>query len=311
LIVAAEVRPRGRQSAQVRGNSAVLRARRLLSEVWLFVLPGLAIYGLFVLYPAAKSFWYSLTSWSGLGAQHFIGFKNYEQAFSDPATLHALEDNVIWSLAIVTVPTIIGLAAAVTLNGRGRVRAFAQGVLFLPSMLTVIVVGLVWDALYNPDLGFFDHVLQQLHITSSPVDWLGGSGAEWSLLVPGIWISVGLPLVLYLAGLQNIPPELYEAAVLDGARKWPMFRHITLPSLRNVTIVVVALATINSLQVFGLVYAMTGGGPGNSTQVLGTWMYFQTFEFGRVGFGAAVAWIVTTLGLLITIPYVLWGTRRD
>lgn len=299
---------RSRPSA-LRWAGTLSRGYRTFREAWLFLIPGLATYAVFVLYPAGRSLWYSMTSWTGLGRPHFVGLQNYGSALTDPATLHALGNNVLWSAVIITVPTGIGLVSAVILNGRGKVRAFAQGALFLPTMMSVIIVGLVWDALYNPSLGFIDNTLHRVGI--APVNWLGGSGAEWALLVPGVWVSVGLPLVLYLAGLQNIPQELYEAASLDGAKRLGMFWHVTLPGLRNSTIVILALATINSMQVFGLIYATTGGGPGNSTQVLGTWMYFQTFEFGRIGFGSAIAWIITALGLCITVPYVLWGTRRS
>lgn len=273
--------------------------------------PALLVYAVFLIYPAGKSLYYSLTSWTGFGHPHFVGVKNYVTALTSGSSLGAIEHNGIWSAVMVTVPTVLGLSLAVLLNRSGKVRAITQGVAFMPSVLSIIGVALVWDWLYDPESGFINEVLEKLHLIGTPIDWLGSGAAEAALLIPGIWISVGQPLVLYLAGLQNIPPELTEAARVDGARRWNIFRHVTLPGLRNTTIVVIALATINSLQVFGLIYAMTAGGPGNSTQVMGTWMYLQTFQFGQVGYGSALAWLLTAMGFLVTAPYVLWVTRRD
>jgi raffinose/stachyose/melibiose transport system permease protein len=281
------------------------------STPWAFLAPALVVYTGFLLYPAGRSFYYSLTNWNGLSSPRFIGVRNYTNALTSSATLSALEHNGIWSAVMVTVPTALGLFLAVLLNRPGRVRAITQGVAFVPSVLSVIGVALVWDWLYDPQSGFINEILQKLHLISTPVDWLGSGIAELALLVPGIWVGLGQPLILFLAGLQNIPPELFDAAKVDGALRWKTFRHVSLPSLHNTTIVVIALAMINSLQVFGLIYAMTAGGPGNSTQVLGTWMYLQTFQFGQVGYGSALAWLLTAMGFLVTAPYVLWATRRD
>jgi raffinose/stachyose/melibiose transport system permease protein len=294
-------------------NLGLRRPRRAVNRwtPWLFLAPALIIYSVFLIYPGAVSFYYSLTSWNGLSRPKFVGLHNYVTALTSQSSLSALAHSGLWSGVMVTVPTAIGLTLAVVLNRSGRVRTMAQGVAFFPSVLSVIGVALVWDWLYDPQSGFINEVLAKLHVISSPIDWLGGSAAELALLVPGIWVAVGLPFVLFLAGLQIIPPELYEAAQIDGAHRWQLFRHVSLPGLRNTTIVVIALAMINSLQVFGLIYAMTAGGPGNSTQVLGTWVYTQTFQYGRVGYGSALAWLLALMSFLVTVPYVLWVTRHD
>jgi raffinose/stachyose/melibiose transport system permease protein len=289
------------------------RSRRVVGRwtPWCFLAPALLIYTAFLIYPAIRSLYYSLTSWNGLSKPKFVGLRNYATALTSASSLSALAHNALWSGVMVTVPTALGLGLAVLLNRPGRVRAFTQGVAFLPGVLSVVGVALVWDWLYDPQSGFVNEVLQKLHVIGTPIDWLGGGIAEIALLIPGIWIAVGLPLVLFLAGLQVIPPELYEAARIDGAQRWQLFRHVSLPGLRNTTIVVLALAMINSLLVFGLIYAMTAGGPGNSTQVLGTWVYTITFQYGQIGYGSALAWLLALTSFLVTAPYVLWVTRRD
>ena len=194
------------------------RSRRVVGKwtPWFFLAPALLIYTGFLIYPGVRSFYYSLTSWNGLSKRKFIGLQNYATALTSSSSLSALAHNALWSGVMVTVPTALGLGLAVLLNRPGKVRAFTQGVAFFPGVLSVIGVALVWDWLYDPQSGFVNEVLQKLHLIGSPIDWLGGSIAEIALLVPGIWIAVGLPLVLFLAGLQVIPPELYEAARVDG-----------------------------------------------------------------------------------------------
>ena len=277
-----------------------------------FLAPALLIYFAFLVVPMFTSLWYSLTNWSGVGPMHFVGAANYREIFSDPGSLLALRNTGIWALVMVTVPTAVGLLLANFLRGRGWWKGPVLAILYLPAVLPMIGVALLWGWIYNPQFGFINSLLSEMGLGGLTVDWLGSrTSAIPALLVAGIWVSVGFPVVLYTAGLQTIAPELYEAARVDGAGRWSLFRHITIPGLRQMHVVIISLEIIGALQTFAIIYALTAGGPGNSTQVLGFWMYQNIFSFHRVGYGSAIGWLLAIMGLAVTIPYVLWMTRGD
>jgi raffinose/stachyose/melibiose transport system permease protein len=284
------------------------RGRTLLA----FLAPGLIVYTIFLVWPMVESLWYSFTSWSGAGPKHYVGLSNYETVFTNSTALTALRNTAIWAAVMVVVPAAIGLLLANALRGGGRWKGAVQALIYLPTVLPMIGVAVIWGWIYDPDLGFLNDFLGKVGLKSLEITWLGSTtSAIPSLMVAGVWVSVGFPMVLYLAGIQSIAPELYEAARVDGGGRWHLFRHVTLPGLRQTHAIVVALELIGALQVFAIVYAITAGGPGNSTQVLGTWMYANIFSFHRVGYGSAVGWVLAALGLAVAIPYVLWMTRDD
>jgi ABC-type sugar transport system permease subunit len=279
---------------------------------YVFLAPAVLIFFVFLVLPMGLSFWYSLTDWSGIGPKHFVGLKNYETVFTDSSTRVALKNTIIWTVVMTVVPALLGLLAANLLRGSGRVRATAQGLIYLPAVLPVVGVALIWQWMYNSQFGFINSFLGKVGLGSLKMDWIGTtSTAIPALLVASVWVTIGFPMVLYIAGLQTIPTELYEAARLDGARRWQTFRFVTLPGLRESHIIVIALSVILALQAFAIIYALTGGGPGNTTQILGTWMYANLFSFNKVGYGSAVGWVLAMFGLAVTIPYVLWMTRGE
>jgi ABC-type sugar transport system permease subunit len=298
---------------------AAPRARRGLERLvtrglvpYYFLAPAVLIYAAFLVAPMVTSLWYSLTSWSGSGAQHFVGLSNYRSILSDPVSLLALKNTLIWAGVMVTVPTILGLLLANLLKGKGWWKGPGQAILYLPAVLPMIGVAVLWGWIYNPQFGFLNSLLDQLGLGSLTLDWLGsGNTVLPALLVAGIWVSLGFPVILYTAGLQTISPELYEAARVDGGRRWTLFRYITIPGLRQMHIVIIALEVISALQVFAIIYALTAGGPGNISQMLGTWMYFNIFSFHKVGYGSAIGWVLAAMALVVTIPYVLWMTRGE
>lgn len=277
---------------------------------WVFLAPALVIYGVFLVGPMVTSFWYSLTSWSWVGKAHFIGLLNYQSVFTNSGTLTALRNTGIWAAVMVVVPAAIGLVLANLLRGKGWWKGPAQALVYLPGVLPMIGVALIWGWMYNPNFGFLNDLLSKVGLGSLNIDWLGSQNTALpSLLVATVWVSLGFPMILYLAGIQSISPDLYEAARVDGGSRWQVFRNVTVPGLRESHVIVIALETIGSLQVFAMVYALTAGGPGNTTQVLGTWMYYNIFSFHHVGYGSAVGWLLAAMGLVVTIPYVLWMIR--
>ena len=168
-----------------------------------------------------------------------------------------------------------------------------------------MAIASIWGWLYNPQYGAINSFLRLIGLGSLAQPWLGqDSTALAAVMVPAIWLRVGFPMLLYLAALQGINTDMYEAATVDGATKSQQFWHITMPSLRPAHYIVIALSLIDSFKVFDLIYAMTYGGPGTATQVMGTWMYFNVFQYYQAGYGTAIAVVITVVAIIVSIPYV-------
>ena len=274
---------------------------------WLFLAPALACYLGFLVLPASMSLRASLFDWDGLSADwHFVGLANYLTLFTHDETARtALWNNVQWTLASLLVPTTIGLALALALD-RGLPGTVAlRTVFYAPGVLPLVAVGLIWSWFYNPHFGALNVALRAVGLGSLTRGWLSDYGTVFpATFVTYVWAGVGLPMLLYLAGLQGIPKDHLEAARIDGASAWQRLRHVTLPGLGETHVIVLSISVINAMKVFDLIYTMTYGGPGRTTQVLGTWMYFQTFQYNHAGYGAAIAWVIAAITLVIAIPYI-------
>jgi raffinose/stachyose/melibiose transport system permease protein len=280
---------------------------------WLFLLPALALYGAFLVYPMARSFYISLTDWDGLSRTwSFVGLGNYRDIFlTDEVSRRALANNLIWTAFTLLVPTVLGLLLAAALNGAVRGQTLLRSIFYLPAVLPLVAVGMIWGWMYNPSFGAVNEVLKVIGLGHLARGWLGDfQTALPATMVTALWQGVGFPMVLYLAGMQTIPREQYDAARIDGAGPLECFRSITLPWLRETHVVVITLAVIASFNVFDLIYTMTYGGPGQRTQVLATWMYFNTFQYGNAGYGTALAWVIAAIALVVTIPYIRLMSRR-
>jgi raffinose/stachyose/melibiose transport system permease protein len=279
---------------------------------WLFALPALVVYIAFLIYPALSSLFFSLTNWDGLSATYkFVGLENYVKLPSDPVVVEAVRNNLIWTVVTIAVPTVIGLALAIALNGKVHGKPILRLVFYTPAVLPLVSIASIWGWLYNPQYGAINSFLRLIGLDGLAQPWLGqDSTALWAVMVPAIWLRTGFPMLLYLAALQGIPNELYEAATVDGATKWQQFWNVTMPSLRPAHYIVLALSLIDSFKVFDMIYAMTYGGPGTSTQVMGTWMYFNVFQYYQAGYGTAIAVVITLVAIAVGIPYVRSQTRE-
>ncbi len=298
--------------AAVRGVGAATRVRRrsrlaTYRPGLLFLAPALLFYIAIVVYPIIYSGYLSLFRWDGIAPRMtFVGLRNYELLLTrNPVFWIALRNNAIWIVCALIIPNSIGFTLALALDRRLRGRAIYRSIFYFPSTLSLAVVGLIWTWIYHPQLGLFNQVLVAVGLGSLQVDWLSDPHvALFSVIAAASWAAAGLPMLLYLAGLQTIPPELHEATAIEGASPLQSIRYVVIPLLRETTLIVVAISTINSLKVYDIVYAMTYGGPANTTQVLGTFMYFLTYNDNNVGGGTAVAIILLFLTLLFAVPYV-------
>jgi raffinose/stachyose/melibiose transport system permease protein len=279
---------------------------------WLFALPALAVYVVFLVYPSLTSLFFSLTDWDGLSPTYnIVGLDNYAAMTKDPVILTALKNNAVWTVVTLTIPLALGLALAILLNGKVRGKPILRLIFYTPAVLPLVSIASIWGWLYNPQYGAINEALRLVGLGGLAQPWLGqDSTALAAIMVPAIWLRTGFPMLLYLAALQGIPQEMYEAATVDGATRSQQFWHITMPSLRPAHYIVLALSLIDSFKVFDMIYAMTYGGPGTATQVMGTWMYVNVFQYYQAGYGTAIAVAVTVIAIVVSIPYVLSQTRE-
>lgn len=277
-----------------------------------FLAPAFLFFSIFVLYPMLTTIQFSFYDWDGLSLQKtFVGFDKYVSVFTkDPVFFTAFRNSLVWVCLSLVVPTSLALAIALALNQKLVGRNFFRTIFYLPAVLAGIAVATMWRWMYNPNFGVVNYTLTALGLEGLIQSWLGNPTiALFSIFVASTWVVTGLNMVLFLAGLQNVPRDLVEAALVDGAGAWQRFRNVTIPSLQPTIVIVIALTVINSLKVFDLIVGMTNGGPAQSTQVLALWSFTQSFGNHNFGEGNAIATILLIVTLVIVVPYVLWTQR--
>ncbi|MET2011210.1 sugar ABC transporter permease [Microbacterium chocolatum] len=275
------------------------RGRRAAAPLW-FLFPALAIFGAIVLVPSVIGASYSFTdATSGFGGA-FIGLENYQEIFSDPSTLGPLWQTLVMAFGVMVLQNVLGLAIAVALNSRIKSRNFLRVLFFMPFVISPLVAGYLWKYLLAPD-GAVNQFLKAIGLGSLAQPWLGQPDlALGSLIIAVVWQFTGSSMVIYLAGLQGVPAEVLEAASLDGAGGWRRFWNIVRPFLYPAIMVNFTLSLISGLRLYDQIVAMTGGGPGGSTDSISTVIYRYAFEFGQFGYGSALALILTVLIIVLS-----------
>ena len=278
-----------------------------------FVLPALIVYVLFVLFPIAQAMYYSLWDWKGLGPlQKFVGLDNYRRALGDGVFQMAIQHNltiVVLSLAI-QLPIALGVALLIRGNIPGR--AIFRTIFFLPYVLSEVVTAVIWVFIYRPDTGLLNVILGGIVPGFEPRGFLGDTNTVLiAVFVVITWKYFGFHMILYVAGLQGIPPELEDAARVDGASSGRVLRDITLPLLGPTIRVSAFFAVLGSLQFFDLIWVMTKGGPVNASNTMATYMYTFGFQRFQLGFGAAVTLIIFLICLFFSLAYQRFVMRRD
>jgi raffinose/stachyose/melibiose transport system permease protein len=280
--------------------------------IWAFAGPALLVYVAFVLVPVALAAVYSLFNWNGLGPlERFIGLDNYARALGDPVFIGAIAHNlgIVGLSLLIQGPLAIGIA--LLLNRPLRGRTAIRTLIFVPYVLSEVVAALAFKLMLPPD-GPFDTFLAALGWTGDKPEWLADPAvAFWTLFAVLTWKYVGFAIILMLAGLQGVPDELFEAAQIDGASWWQIQRYITLPLLGPTIRIWAFLSIIGSLQLFDMVWVLTGGGPLNATTTMATYMVQFGFQRSQLGFGSAVAVILFIISLVIALAYQRFVLRRD
>jgi len=284
-----------------------VRLRRANLWAYFFVLPALVFYVAFTIIPLAGTLQLSFYRWDGANpVKKWVGIANYAEMFRDPVTGIAFLNTLIWMVMSYAVQISTALLLAVLIAQVLRGQTFFRVSLFLPKVLSVSVVAVVWGRIYDPFIGIVNMALRSAGLGALARGWLGDSSfALPAVQVAHSWNGYGWYMVVYLAALQAIEPVLYEAADIEGASGWQKFRWITMPGIRHVHTLVLILSMINSLQAFGTIWAMTQGGPFHASEVISTHIYKTAFGINEIGYGAAMSLVLGVVIIVFT-----WVTMK-
>ncbi|HEY3438605.1 MAG TPA: sugar ABC transporter permease [Actinotalea sp.] len=277
---------------------------------WLYLIPGAVLFTGVIAVPFFMNLYFSFTKWPGIGDPRWTGLTNYTRLIHDETFWMSFRNSVAMIVAMVIVPTAIGLLLAAVLfdylgkRFPGRVANALRAVYYLPQILPVAVAGILWGWIVNPETGALNAILRSVGLDSWALNWLGDTTTALpTVMMVMIWVQIGYPVVIFMAALQRVDPELYEAAELDGAGWFRRFRAITVPQIKPETFVVTLTCTIAALKVFGPIYVLTKGGPENSTNVPSYFAYQNFFPKSQVGYGAAVATVLTLIVIIVSVVF--------
>jgi ABC-type sugar transport system permease subunit len=261
-------------------------------QAWLFAAPSLAIILVFIVFPIVQSLWFSLHDWRiGADVQEWLGLANYERLFGDERFWNALRVTAVFAVISVALQLVLGFAAASALQSEGILTRAVRSALFFPTIVALATIGMVWRFLLDPNIGLVAGITTTFGLPA--IGWLQDPGlALPTLIFVSVWKNVGFTMVILLAGLKGVPRDHYEAARLDGASAARVTWSITLPSIRPTLLFTTMILTINSFQVFDLVYVMTKGGPLFATDTLVTMMFREGFQNFDLGYASAIAWVL-------------------
>jgi len=293
-------------AARRRTNRGLRRSLRQMRREWsayVFLSPGLLLFSVFTLFALGFAFYLTFHEWNALSPDTpFVGLQNYKRMLGDEDFRQSVINTAYYTGATVPLTMGIGLLIALLLNQPIRGRGFFRTIYFLPVVTPFVVVAIIWKWLYNGDFGLFNYYLLKLHLITEPLLWLSDKHlAMPAVVLMSVWSGVGFSMVIYLAGLQAIPQELYEAAKMDGAGPWSRLRHITIPMLAPTTLFLMVMGIIGSFQVFTQIFIMTNGGPVNRTTTMVFYIYEAAFKFYEMGYASTLAYGLFALLFVFTL----------
>ena len=277
---------------------------RISRWIYLFLIPGVVLYFTFFILPTLGAFFYSITDWDGADQNfNFVGLANYINLLTnDDVFLQSVGNNLKFLFSVVIFQTLLSLVFALILLKNTKANIFLRALYFFPTILSSVSVAFIWSFIYAPSVGLLNPMLESIGLGSLVQSWLGNPDiAIFSLSFVQIWFHTGQVMIIFIAGLQNVPKELYEAATVDGANKWQRFIKITWPLIAPSTTMVVGYTIIQTFKAFDLVFAMTGGGPAFSTEILVTFIYNSAFSHYQFGYASAASVILMIIVATITL----------
>ncbi|AYY13431.1 sugar ABC transporter permease [Actinobacteria bacterium YIM 96077] len=285
---------------------------------WLYLLPGGLLFAAVIILPFGMNLGLSFASWPGVGDIEWTGTENYVRLFGDETFWASFRNSVAMIIAMVVVPTAVGLLLASVLfdvigkRFGGRTASTLRALYYLPQILPVAIAGIVMGWILRPQDGALNTLLEAVGLGDVTQNWLGDPGTALpSVMAIMVWVQIGYPVVIFMAALQRVDPELYEAAEIDGAGWFRRFRAITIPQIRPETFVVALTCTIAAMKVFGPVFVLTRGGPGDATNVPSYFAYQNFFERADVGYGAAISTILTLIIIVLSVIFIRFQAKSE
>ncbi|MEM3872083.1 MAG: sugar ABC transporter permease [Nitrososphaeria archaeon] len=277
---------------------------------YFFLLPALILFCSVLLYPMIENLYLSFTNWDGKSDPKFVGLENYWYFLRDPIIYTSISNTLIWVALAIAIPVTIALGVAVMVEGK-RLETLYM-IMFGFGALSGVVVGLIWKLVYEPSFGMLNTLLRGVGLGSLALPWLGLPGVNtYFIIVAYTWCWMPFPMIIFVTGLKSIPVDIINAAKVDGAYGWTLFRNVTFPLLRPYTIVNIALTILNTLKVFDIIYVMTGGGPFRSSETLAVTMFFDAFSLRQYGYGAAIGTILFVIVIVVTIVYLQYSFKGE
>jgi len=277
---------------------------------WSFIAPNFIGFLIFTLVPVVFSLILAFMKWDSFSTPEFVGLQNFTRMLSDDTFWISLKNTFLYTIGVVPLTLICSLGLAILLNQKIKGVKFFRTAFFFPYVTSLVAIAVVWSMLFHPTMGPINQFLRV--VIENPPGWL--SSSDWALtaiIIVSVWRGMGYYMILYLAGLQGISKELYEAAAMDGANRWKQFIHITVPALRPTTFFVTIMLVINCFKIFDLVQVMTDGGPGRATNVLVYQVYSEAFVKFNFGYASAIAMVLFVIVLVITVIQFKWNQIRE
>lgn len=295
--------PTSRGASGRRGVRGTLKLMRREWSAYAFLAPGLLLFSVFTVFALLFAFYLTFHSWNIIEPDKpFVGLANYREAIADESFRRSVYNTGYFTGASVPLTLLCGLGIALLLNQAIRGRAIFRTLFFLPVVTPFVVVAIIWKWLYNGDFGLFNYYLLRTRLIDQPLLWLSDKDlAMPAVILMSVWAGIGFSMVVYLAGLQAIPEELYEAARVDGAGAWARLRHITIPMLAPTTLFLLVIGIIGSFQVFTQIFVMTSGGPVQRTTTIVYYIYEAAFKFYEMGYASTLAFFLFAMLLVFTV----------
>jgi multiple sugar transport system permease protein len=305
--------PDPKDPRQKTGWRLVLWRMRRNWTAYLFLSPGLILFSIFTVFALGFSFYLTFHEWNIIEPDKpFVGLQNYRDMIDDESFRRSVINTVYFTSATVPLTMLVGLSIALLLNRPIRARGLFRTLYFLPVVTPFVVVSIIWKWLYNSQYGLFNYYLLKAHLIDEPLGWLSDQNlAMPAVILMSVWSGVGFSMVVYLAGLQSVPAELYEAADVDGASAFSKLRYITVPLLRPTTLFLLVIGVIGSFQIFTQIFVMTSGGPVERTTTMVYYIYQSAFKFYQMGYASTLAWALTVMLLGFTILQVRLYRQAD
>jgi raffinose/stachyose/melibiose transport system permease protein len=305
---------RRRRRELTAGSAGVPAVRRQQARyAVLFVAPAMLIYLVFMIYPFLNTVYLSFTNWDGITpSKDFVGLSNYVRVFGEEAALKAFVNNIIWVVLGTVAPVVLGLFEALLVWSGARGSLLFRTLFFLPFVLPLVVVGIVWQWIYHPLFGIVNTVLDNFGLDWLSRGWLADPHtALYAVLIAAIWGQTGFCFLILHASLQNVDMSTVEAAMIDGANWFQRARSIVIPQIAPQITMVTAVTLIGGFAVFDIIYVMTGGGPGNASQVLATYTVKVAFQQNEAGYGSSLAMLITVLSMVAAVAFVRLRERQQ